>query len=35
MGSVSLHLVEVLLSSSLSLGPLGIEVGTNLGEGFL
>jgi hypothetical protein len=34
MGSVSLHLVKVLFLSSLGLGPFGIEVGINLGEGF-
>jgi hypothetical protein len=33
--SVSYHLVEVLLPSSLSLGLLGIKVGIDLGEGFL
>jgi hypothetical protein len=34
-GSVNLHLVEVHFSSSLGLGTLDIEVGTNLGKGFL
>jgi hypothetical protein len=33
-GSVSLNLVEVLFSSSLGLGSFGVEVVTNLGEGF-
>jgi hypothetical protein len=34
-GSVSLDLVEVLFSSSLSLGPFGVKVVTNLGDDFL
>jgi hypothetical protein len=34
-GGVSHHLVEVLFLCSLGLGLLCIEVGTDLGEGFL
>jgi hypothetical protein len=34
-GSVSCHLIRVLFLGSLGLGPLGIEVGADLGEGFL
>jgi hypothetical protein len=35
MSSVSHHLIEVLLPSSLVPNPLAVKVGTNLGEGFL
>jgi hypothetical protein len=35
MGTVRHYLVEVLLSSSLDLGPLGVKVDTNLDKGFL
>jgi hypothetical protein len=35
MSVVSHHLVKVLFLSSLSLGLLGIEVGTDLGKGIL
>jgi hypothetical protein len=35
VGSMGHHLVEVLLLSGLGLGPLSIEVGTDLGESFL
>jgi hypothetical protein len=34
-GGVSLYLIEVLFSSSISLGLLRIEVGADLGKGFL
>jgi hypothetical protein len=34
MGSVRLHLVKLLFLNS-GLGLFGVEVGTNLGEGFL
>jgi hypothetical protein len=34
-GGVSLYLIEVLFSSSISLGLLCIEVGADLGKGFL
>jgi hypothetical protein len=35
VGGVSHHPLEVLFLRSLGLGPLFIEVGTNLGKGFL
>jgi hypothetical protein len=34
-GGVRRHLVKVLFLSSLSLGPLGVEVSTDLGKGIL